>query len=57
MGMGTKIELIKAEPWPPENGVIPPVELKWYEKYWKYLTVIGTGVGVTSIVLAIKKKK
>jgi len=56
MGMGTKIELIKAEPWPPENGVIPPPELKWYEKYWKYITVIGAGVGVTAIVLAMKKK-
>ncbi len=56
MGMGLKIDLIKAEPWLPENGVIPPVELEWYEKYWQYLTVIGMGVGVTAIVLAMKKK-
>ena len=43
------IELPEPEPW--------PVELEWYEKYWKYITMIGTGVGVTAIVLAIKKKK
>ncbi len=53
--MGIKLELIEAEPWPPENGVIPP-ELEWYEKYWKYITVIGMGAGVTAIVLAMKKK-
>ena len=56
MGMGTKLELIEAEPWPPENGVIPPVGLKWYEKYWPYITVIGVGLGATAIALAKKKK-
>ena len=35
----------------------PPPELEWYEKYWPYITVIGMGVGVTAIVLAMKKKK
>lgn len=56
MGMGIKVEMIEAKPWPPEDGVLPPVGLEWYEKYWKYLTVIGMGIGVTAIVLAMKKK-
>jgi len=47
MGMGLKIELIEAE----------PVGLKWYERYWSYITVIGMGLGITAIALAKKKKK
>ena len=55
MGMGTKLELIEAKPWPPENGVIPPVGLKWYERYWPYLGV--GGIGIAGVIIALAKKK
>ena len=53
IGRGVQVRVIELPEPEPEPE---PVGLKWYEKYWKYITVVGAGVGVTAIVLAKKKK-
>lgn len=45
MGMGLNVEVIQAEPWPPEEPPIAGIP-EWFGKYWPALVIVGLGLSL-----------